>query len=91
MKYPSNWTRPGFTNIFIDIQGVIDVVRSGGIILYNLRDTDKENEYFNQFNAIVKELTDNKVIEPITMEQIHHFKTEDISNMYSNCFMCKKM
>jgi len=72
-------------------KGVIDVVKSGGIIMYNLRDTDKENEYFNQFNAIVKELTDNKVIQPIAMEQIHHFKTEDISNMYSNCYMCRKL
>lgn len=73
------------------IKGVISVVKSGGLILYNLRNTDKENEYFNEFTAIIKDLTERGVIEPIAMEQIHHFKADDISNMFSNCYMCRKL
>ena len=70
---------------------MIEVVKPGGLILYNLRYTEQENEYFAEFNAIVKGLEDSKIIKPIAMEQIHHFKAEDISNMYSNCYVCRKL
>ena len=74
-----------------NFQGVIEVVKPGGLILYNLRYTDQENRYFNEFNAVVKDLEESKVIQPIKMEQIHHFQAEDISNMYSNCYICRKL
>jgi len=81
---------PGHVNAEA-FEGLIKVVKPGGLIIYNLRYTEQENDYFGEFNAVVKKLEGAKTIEPVEMKQIHHFKTEDIPNMYSNCYICRKL
>lgn len=72
-------------------RGLINVVKKGGLVVYNIRNTEREMEYFNEFTAMAKKLEEQKVIEAIDMKRIYHFQGPDISGMYSNCYICRKL
>jgi len=72
-------------------RGVIRVVKKGGLIMYNLRHTEMEMNYFKEFTAMVKGLEAEAIIEPIAMKQIYHFKGDGIEGLFSNCYICRKL
>jgi len=75
----------------VAFEGLLDVVKPGGLVVFNLRFTDRERMYFEEFSAVTKELEGRNKIKHIAMKQINHFVADDIKNMFSNCYVYRKI
>ena len=89
LTYFNVWTIENF--IFVHyLQGMLEVIKPDGVILFNLRATQTENEYTTKFHRMIKDLEERQIIKEIAKQQFHHFKTDDIKDMYSNIYVCRK-
>jgi len=73
------------------LPGMLQVVKPGGYIVLNLRATKTENQYTLNFKEILKKLEDDKKVEHLATQQVSHFKTETITDMFSNIFVYRKL
>ena len=70
---------------------MLQVVKPGGYIVFNLRATDTENDYMVRFKEVLKKLEDDGKVKHLVTEKVAHFKTETITDMFSNLFVFRKL
>jgi len=73
------------------LPSMLQVVKQGGYIVFNLRATETENDYMIKFKKVLKKLEDDGKVEHLATEKVAHFKTDTITDMFSNLFVFRKL